>query len=247
MFISREPGLNPTRRRRGMTLIEVVLALIILSLMAGAIYGIVSGSVESAASLALIQSEDRRVETFLDRTRLALAHLPAGATLELKILESEPLRQELTLRGVGEAYAWGDRGGWQKPVVTLSPLRWPEDRRPPPRRADLRGKTQQAQQVSQRFSLAMSVPDFYRTGEDGEPMPDSLLRSRFGNALLQPDTQGRFWIDLLPEVDRVEWRFYDPNKKTWIDQVPSARPRLIELRLSLPGRKTPIRTVFETA
>jgi prepilin-type N-terminal cleavage/methylation domain-containing protein len=242
MFISGESGRK--RRHCGMTLIEVVMALIILSLMAGAIYGIVSGSVESAASLALIQSEDRRVETFLNRTRLALAHLPAGATLELKILENEPLRQELTLKGVSEAFAWGDRGGWRKPIVTLSPLRWPEDRRPPARRADLRGK---AEQVTQRFSLAMSVPDFYRTGEDGEPMPDSLLRSRFGNALLQPDTQGRFWIDLLPEVDRVEWRFYDPNKKIWVDQATAGRPRLIELRLSLPGRKTPIRAVFETA
>jgi prepilin-type N-terminal cleavage/methylation domain-containing protein len=232
------------RCRLGMTLIEVVLSLVILSLMAGAIYGIVSGSVESSASLALIQSEDRRVETFLNRTRLALAHLPAGATLELKILESEPLPQEFILRGVGEAFAWGDRGSWKSPVVTLAALRWPEDRRPPARRADLRGKTEQA---TQRFSLAMSVPDFYRTGEDGEPVPESLLRSRFGNALLQPDTQGRFWIDLLPEVDRVEWRFYDPNKKIWVDRVDSARPRLIELRLSLPGRKTPIRAVFETA
>ena len=229
---------------RGLTLIEVVVGLAILSLMAGAIYGIVSGSLESTASLGLIQSEDRRVETFLNRTRLAFVHLPAGATFELKILESEPLRQELILRGIGEAFAWGDRGGWDKPVVTLTPLRWPDDRRPPPRKSDLRGK---GAPVAQHFSLAMSVPDFYRTGEDGEPVPESLLRSKQGNQLVQPDSQGRFWIELLPEVDRVEWRFYDPLKKVWVEQQGSSRPPLIELRLSLPGRKSALRAVFETA
>jgi prepilin-type N-terminal cleavage/methylation domain-containing protein len=244
MFTALESGRDHARRRRGMTLIEVVVALAILSLISGAIYGIVSGSVEATASLGLIQSEDRRVEAFLHRTRTAFAHLPAGATLELKILESEPLRQELILRGVGEAFAWGDRGGWEKAVVTLAPLRWPDDRRPPPGRADLRGK---GEPVTQRFSLAMSVPDFYRIDEDGEPAPDSPLRSRQGNQYVQPDTQGRFWIDLLPEVDHVEWRFYDPVKKVWIDQLQSGRPRLIELRLSLPGRKSATRVVFETA
>ena len=231
-------------RRRALTLIEVVVGLAILSLMSGAIYGIVSGAVESTASLGLIQSEDRRVETFLHRTRLAFAHLPAGATMELKILESEPLRQELILRGVGEAFAWGDRGGWEKPLVTLAPLRWPDDRKPPPIRADMRGK---GQPVAQRFSFAMSVPDFHRTDQDGEPQPDSLLRSKQGNQFVEPDAQGRFWMDLLPEVDRVEWRFYDPLKKVWVEQQTSSRPPLIELRLSLPGRKSPLRAVFETA
>ena len=220
------------------------MGLAILSLMAGAIYGIVSGSVESTAGLALIQSEDRRVETFLHRTRAAFAHLPAGATLELKISENEPLRQELILRGVGEAFAWGDRGGWEKAVVTLAPLRWPDDRRPPARAADLRGK---GGPVSQRYSFAMSVPDFYRTDKDGEPQPDSLQRSKQGNQFVQPDAQGRFWMDLLPEVERVEWRFYDPLKKVWVEQQTSSRPPLIELRLSLPGRKSALRAVFETA
>ena len=82
---------------------------------------------------------------------------------------------------------------------------------------------------------------------DGEPLPDSVLRSRQGHQLLQPDAQGRFWLDLLPEVERVEWRFYDPAKKLWIEQQGPGRPPLIELRLFLPGHKSPIRAVFETS
>jgi prepilin-type N-terminal cleavage/methylation domain-containing protein len=231
------------KNARGLTLIEVVVALAILCLMTGAIYGIVSGSIESSASLALIQSEDRRVETFLDRVRLALVHLPPAATLELKIIESEPLRQELTIRGVSDAFLWGDRGWWDKAIVTIAPLRWPEDRIVPAVQAKLRGT---GEEITQHYSLAMSAPDFFRTDRDGEPLPDSPLRSRQGNQFLQPDAQGRFWLELLPEVDRVEWRFYDPQKKSWVDQQQPSHPPLVELRLSLPGRKSPMRVVFET-
>src|SRR4051812_579376 len=219
MFIGPDLHRMDQRHVQGMTLIEVVVGLAILSLMSGAIYELVSGAVESSASLALIQSEDRRSEAFISRTRLAFAHLPTGAMVTLKILENEPLRQELILTGVGEAWAWGDRGGWSKATVTLAPLRWPEDRPAPRGLADLRGKG--GEPKVQRFSLAQSVPDFYRTGPDGEPLPESLLRSKQGNQLIQPDTQGRFWIDLLPEIDRVEWRFYDPAKKIWIEQSPA--------------------------
>lgn len=238
-------GAGTGRDVRGLTLIEVVVALGILSLMAGAIYGIVSGSIESTATLALVQTEDRRVETLLQRVRVAFAHLPAAATLELKLIENEPLRQELILRGVTDAFVWGDYRWWSKPVVTLAPLRWPDEKRPPPVGAELRGK--KAEAVTQRFSFAMSVPDFYRTDLDGEPTKESPLQSRHGNQLVRPDTQGRFWLDLLPEVDRLEWRFYDPSKKVWIEVAQPGRPPLIELRLSLPGRKLPLRAVFETA
>jgi hypothetical protein len=184
------------------------------------------------------------VETFLDRVRLAFVHLPAAATLELKIIESEPLRQELIIRGVSDAFLWGERGWWDKSVVTLAPLRWPEERVAPLVLGKLRGKG--SEPVKQRYSLAMTVPDFYRTTPDGEPLKDSPLQSRQGHQLLQPDASGRFWMDLLPEVDRVEWRFYDPSKKIWVDQQQASHPPLIELRLTIPGRKSPMRVVFET-
>ena len=114
---------NPPRPR-GLTLLEVVVGLAILGLMAGAIYGIVSGSVASAADLSLIQTEDRRVETFLHRTRQALAHLPPGATLELNIIQTDPLIQEFILRGVPEAFIWGPHPRWDSPTLTLSPRPW---------------------------------------------------------------------------------------------------------------------------
>ncbi|MDB6071589.1 MAG: hypothetical protein JWL81_2760 [Verrucomicrobiales bacterium] len=250
MFTARDPITSRTRRCRGLTLLEVVVGLAILGLMAGAIYGIVSGSVEATADLATTQREDRRMETFLQRTRQALAHLPAGGTLELKVLENDPLRQEFTLRGVPEAYIHGVNPRWDKPVVTLAPRPWDEDRkkaragsRPPTLTIPGNGSAMEGLPEN-RYSLAMTVPDFYRTTDEGESVPESPLQSRQGNQYVRPDDLGRFWVDLLPEVARVEWRFYDPAKKLWVEQQAASRPPMVELLLFLPGRTTPVRSVF---
>ena len=243
MFTARDLSSPAIRRPPGMTLLEVVVGLAILGLMAGAIYGIVSGSVEATASLAGTQTEDRRMETFLHRTRQALSHLPAGAVLELQVLENDPLRQEFILRGVPDAYIWGSNPSWDKAVITLSPRAWDKALKPLAAAADRHGKLGFP---PERYSLAMSIPDFFRTTNEGEPLPESPVQSRQGNQFLKPDQQGRFWMDLLPEVDRVEWRFYDPAKKLWLEQSPPTRPPLVELRLFLPGRSSPVRSVFAT-
>ena len=232
------------RARRGLTLIEVVVGLAILSLMAGAIYAIVSGAVTSSATLALTQKEDRRVEAFLNRVRKSLRSLPAAATLELRVLENDPLRQEFVFTGVPEAFAWGNNQRWDKQLVTLCPMEWEESRLPPPAAADTRGKPETP--PSRRYSLSMTAPDFFRLDNDGEPLPDSPVKSRSGTQFLKPDRQGRFWLELLPEVDRVEWRFYDAAKKIWIEKSPPVRPPMVELRLFLPGRVNPLRAVFAT-
>lgn len=242
---------HPPRRHpqsRGLTLLEVVVGLAILGLMAGAIYAIVAGSIESTVTLQNLQTEDRRVETFLNQTRLALTSLPAGATIELRLLENEPLRQEFILRGLPTAFIWGQRSRWEQATVTLAPQPWPEERLAkmarPSSRLDPRG---QNDIPARRFSLAFTVPDFFRTDADGEPLPDSPVQSRQGHQLLRPDIEGRFWLELLPEIERIQWRFYDPRRKQWLEKMPPGRPPMIELQLTLPGRKTPLRAVFGTA
>jgi len=244
MFTGPENRRNHRRPVRGLTLLEVVVGLAILGLMAGAIHAIVSGSVESAATLSATQTEDRRMETFLNRIRSAMAHFPTGASLELKVLESAPLRQEFILRGAPEAFIWGPNPRWDKPVITLCPRPWETERIAA---AQAREKPGGRGLSLERYSLSMSVPDFFRVTDEGEPVPESPVQSRQGNQFLKPDEEGRFWLELLPEVERVEWRIYDPAKKLWLEQVPAGRPPLIELLLFLPGRTTPVREVFSIA
>ena len=250
MSAAPDPARSRRSGQRGLTLLEVVVGLAILSLMAGSIYAIILGSVEATTTLRNLQTEDRRLEVMLEKSRLAFANLPAGATIELRRLENEPPRQELILRGVPAAFLWGERPRWDSGTITLAPQPWPEERLALRRasRFDPRGQAATpATPAARPFTLSLSVPEFYRADRDGEPLPDSPLQSRQGHQFLRPDPQGRFWFDLLPEVDRVEWKFYDPGRKIWVDQHPPGRPPMIELLITLPGRTTPVRTVFTTA
>ena len=142
MFTALDPTRSPARSGRGFTLIEVVVGLAILSLMSGAIYAIVAGAVSSTLTLELTQAEDRRVEAFLHRTREALADLPATATLQLKLLENDPLRQEFVISNVPAAFIWGPHPQWEKPIITVAPRRWEDDQKPPLSSAVLRGQVE---------------------------------------------------------------------------------------------------------
>jgi len=252
MSIAPDPSLGHRHAQRGLTLLEVVVGIAILGLMAGAIYSIVLGSIESTTSLHAVQVEDRRLEAVLNQIRVAVGHLPEGATLELRRLEHEPPRQEMILSGVPTAFLWGDRSRWDRPVITLAPQPWPEEKiaAAAARRARSLGEPGAAPvaEVStvRPSTFSLHAPDFYRTDAEGEPLPDSPIQSKQGHQYLRPDTQGRFWFDLLPEVDRVEWKFYDAARKLWVDQLPAGRPPMIELLLTLPGRTTPVRAVFAT-
>ncbi len=233
---------DPRRRRQlGLTLLEVVVSLAILSLLSTAIYSIIIGAVDATASLAAIESENRRINAFLEQSRSAFAHFPQGASAELKIIESEPLRQELTLRGVTNAFIWGPQGSWEQPAVTLTPRPWPESR------LKTLTNTSASTTPPRHSSLAMSVPDFFRTNPDGTPLHDSPLQSPTGNQLTEPDEKGRFWMDLIPDVQSVTWRFWDPSAKKWLDHSGPTRPILVEIQILLPGRTHPVRAVFATS
>ena len=61
---------------------------------------------------------------------------------------------------------------------------------------------------------------------------------------MEPDEKGRYWLELLPEVTDLKWRFYDAKKKIWREEHRAARPPLIELTLTPFSRPYPIRVVF---
>ena len=61
---------------------------------------------------------------------------------------------------------------------------------------------------------------------------------------LLADDQGRYWLPLLPGVRSITWKFYQLDKKQWIEESEAARPPLIELTLMPYERNAPIRRVF---
>lgn len=93
----------------------------------------------------------------------------------------------------------------------------------------------------------MSVPDFFIPPDPSDPQPQArgMIRSEKGNQYVRPDVQGRFWLELLPAIGELKWRFWDPGRKQWLDEQPPGRPPLIELTLLSQGAKNPLRVVFE--
>lgn len=234
-------------RGRGFTLIEVVAALTILVLMAGTIFAIVSGATQAGAEIEALQKEDRRLEAFVRLFRETMATFPPGANLELQVIETSPLVQHLVIRGAPEAFAFGPEGRAGIAECRLGLRKVPEEvarewRRRRPDAAEAGAVDAAALEL---YTLALSTPNFHVPAPEGTAIPvRSPIRRPDGTPWVKPDREGRFWLDLVPDLEELTWRFWDPGKKQWLDKSGATRPQIIELTMRPRGRSTPIRALF---
>ena len=70
---------------QGFTLLEVVISMLILALLAGSVYAIVSSSLEASRTATDQQLVLRRLDAFLRITRDAFLNLPAEGSITLEI------------------------------------------------------------------------------------------------------------------------------------------------------------------
>ena len=75
--------------RTGFTLLEVVISMMILALLAGAVYAVVSASITASQTAMSQQLTLRRLDAFLRVTREAFLNLPAEGTVTLQIGRSQ--------------------------------------------------------------------------------------------------------------------------------------------------------------
>jgi prepilin-type N-terminal cleavage/methylation domain-containing protein len=259
------PSTAPERRpagRAGFTLIEVVVAIAILALMAGTIFAIVEGSTRASVEIAELRQEDARVEACLAQFREMFAGLPGGATLELRLVESAPLMQELVVRGAPGAFVFGDDPAHEVPELAFALRRYadtapaasstagtasPFSRRDRRLEGELAAAGAGADAAAEPMFLGLSTPGFFREPPAGAPagaVTRSPVKRREGNQFVRPDREGRFWIELVPDIAEVRWAFYDPGNKRWLEKAGAGRPPLVELSLRPRGRTSPVREVF---
>ena len=77
------------KERTGFTLLEVVISMMILALLAGAVYAVVSASITASQTAMSQQLTLRRLDAFLRVTREAFLNLPAEGTVTLQIGHSQ--------------------------------------------------------------------------------------------------------------------------------------------------------------
>ncbi len=214
------------RRRSAFTLIEVVIGITILSMITATLFAIIRGSVRGAAEIEHIQRESDSMNRFIELCRRTFATLPSTASLSLKIVQgSEPVIQELTITGSPDCFPFGSNPITSKDtILTLRP--YPD------------AVVDDNQKLLNYLSLSREdlIP---LTGD----MKSGVQQTTTG--IYAPDTQGRYWMPLLPDVVSFKWRFYVQKEETWYEEwSKSTWPDLIEGQLVMKNRTLPVRMVF---
>lgn len=95
--------------RQAFTMVEVVMAMFILSLLVGVLYAMVSGTIRSTAALEERESRAQEISGFLALCRKTFHTLPSNAIFEVRVVpQGGNYTQELIFRNAPGMFWWGD-------------------------------------------------------------------------------------------------------------------------------------------
>lgn len=119
MFYSNKPL---PERYRAFTLLEVMLALAILTLLAGALYAMVDATLRATSELEMRTNRSQQIRGFIELCRKTFRALPASSSFAVRInQEGENLMPELVFRNAPGLFAWGEPG--EEPTSTILGVR----------------------------------------------------------------------------------------------------------------------------
>ncbi len=116
LFVRQRPICSP----KGMTLIELVLALAVLVLVAGMVSGIARAALEAGEALVQFGREQAGVDASSDLLRHLFRTLPHDAKMQLVIAKLPDHPPSIVITGAPRALAWGS-SDWQEGDLELSP------------------------------------------------------------------------------------------------------------------------------
>ena len=97
----------PSRKRRGFTLLEVVIAVGLLSLIVGMVVGIARTSLALGKSIVETQNEEMRQQVFFDLLSQRFSSLPGNARMDLQADDKgSNYLSDLTLQNVPLGFNW---------------------------------------------------------------------------------------------------------------------------------------------
>lgn len=113
---------NPSRSR-GFTLLEVVLAVLLLTLLVGMVFGTARSSLALGKNVVDTQNEEMHTQAFFELLGSRFARLPGNARFDLKSQDSgAQYLSDLTLQNVPMTFTWGGEARTAK-SVQLSTVR----------------------------------------------------------------------------------------------------------------------------
>lgn len=112
-----------TRTTRGFTLLEVVLAVLLLTLLVGMVFGTARSSLALGNTVVTTQNEEMHQQAFFELIGTRLSRLPGNARFDLKSEDSgSQYLSDLTLQNVPMTFTWGGEARTAK-AVQLSTVR----------------------------------------------------------------------------------------------------------------------------
>lgn len=229
-------GVEASASSAGFSLFEIVIAMSILSLLAGTLFGIVWKAADSASEIRLYDQRDEQVARFVGLMRQTIESLPNSATMEMAPPEDTTSGfYEMTINDAPTAFVFGEKNlGNGQTIIGLRPQS--EASRDPAFAA--------TGDSTPLFEVAVSREDFIPTDSDGDGM---VSRVGGDSAFLQADQDGRYWLPVLNDVTAMSWRFWDEDQRDWLDQwdEDDRMPELLELSIDDRFRPAPMRIVFE--
>jgi type II secretory pathway pseudopilin PulG len=196
-----------TRRsepQAGYLLLEVLLALAILTMITALVFRIIQTTVRTTREVTYLESLQERVDGISELLRQNFSNLPAAAQLQTKAL---PTGTELVFQNVAFQFAITPGTPAFGTVALCS--------RP---------------QADGRSYLA-----FYQEPEDAR------------EHLIQTNREDKVpWTPILGDLDRIQWRFFDPQTHAWRADWPArgVQPALVEFTFRIAGQGQEHRSVF---
>jgi hypothetical protein len=115
---------HPTQpRRAGFTLLELAMAMMLMTLLVGMVFGIARSSLALGASVVNTQNEEMKQQAFFEMLGRHFASLPGNTRLNLQVEKSgRQYLSDLTLQNVPMSFTWGGQPRIAK-AVQLSTVR----------------------------------------------------------------------------------------------------------------------------
>jgi type II secretory pathway pseudopilin PulG len=211
-------GKKKRGRAGGFTLLELVIALLLIAMLFGMVFATARASLSLGNSVVNTQNEEMLHQAFFDLLEKRFLELPGNTRLDLQPTDSgSHYLSDLTLENVPLSFSWGDQERTAKAI--------------------------QLSTVMRRSGFLDIVLRYY---ENPVIDPSSSEASGGGFRSTAADEKPFAEIILLTDVRYFEWRVLDPSQMEYVfDWNESGKlPLQMELSCAFGAEGEPLRHVF---